>query len=238
MRGSRGCAPQLLADAHPDLAAQWHPTLNTVPRDQVTLATRGRHWWTCPGCNQPWQATIAHRITDPTRLCRACEAADRPSIKSLAVHRPDLAAQWHPTLNDISPQEVGIGSRKRVWWLCPDCGHTWQAPVAQCTFRGSGCPPCAMAQRAQPIRKPLAQHAPDLAAQWHPILNPITPDEVGVSSQVRVWWLCPECSHAWQTTVSQRVRQHTGCPQCAIQTRVRTTKARREVARDPGLNPD
>ena len=49
--------------------------------------------------------------------------------------------------------------------------------------------------------------------------------------QGRVWWLCPDCGHAWQTSVAQRVNKHSGCPQCAIATRVRTTKARARTTR-------
>jgi len=36
---------------------------------------------------------------------------------SLASARPDLAAEWHPTLNDdLTPSSVTSGSGRSVWW--------------------------------------------------------------------------------------------------------------------------
>ena len=37
-------SPQPLTVTHPDIAADWHPTLNPLPADQVTARTPGRHW--------------------------------------------------------------------------------------------------------------------------------------------------------------------------------------------------
>jgi hypothetical protein len=47
----------------------------------------------------------------------------------LATLRPDLAAQWHPTMNKkLKPTDVMPTSNKEVWWH-GDCGHTWSAKV-------------------------------------------------------------------------------------------------------------
>jgi len=53
---------------------------------------------------------------------------------------PALAAQWHPTRNgDLQPTDVTRGSSKRVWWLCPDCGREWEAPVKDVARQGHKC---------------------------------------------------------------------------------------------------
>ena len=31
---------------------------------------------------------------------------------------PDLAAEWHPTKNTLTPTEVRPGSNRKVSWLC------------------------------------------------------------------------------------------------------------------------
>ena len=51
---------------------------------------------------------------------------------SLYETNPDIAEQWHPTLNGkLSPKDVTKGSNKRVWWKC-DKGddHEWEAEIS------------------------------------------------------------------------------------------------------------
>ena len=44
----------------------------------------------------------------------------------IATTHPEIAAQWHPTLNEgLTPFDVRAGSTDRVWWLC-DKGHEWK----------------------------------------------------------------------------------------------------------------
>ena len=41
---------------------------------------------------------------------------------SLAEGAPEVAAQWHPDLNEgRSPQTVTCGSNTKAWWLCQGC---------------------------------------------------------------------------------------------------------------------
>ena len=50
-------------------------------------------------------------------------------FNDLAAKAPDVAAQWHSTLNgNLTPEMVTPGSHRRVWWQCP-LGHTWKAFV-------------------------------------------------------------------------------------------------------------
>ena len=75
--------------------------------------------------------------------CAVC-AGKRVQVgyNDLATTDPAIAAEWHPTKNgDLTPQGVTRGSSRKVWWLCPECGHEWQATVSSRTS-GSGCPVC------------------------------------------------------------------------------------------------
>ena len=67
-----------------------------------------------------------------------------PGFNDLATADPRVAAQWHPTLNgSLTPEAVTAGSRKKVWWVCPE-GHVWKAAVyARAGSWKSGCPVCA-----------------------------------------------------------------------------------------------
>ena len=41
---------------------------------------------------------------------------------------PNIANEWHPSLNAISPQDVAPHFHKKVWWMC-GCGHEWESVI-------------------------------------------------------------------------------------------------------------
>ena len=65
-------------------------------------------------------------------------------FNDLATLRPDLAAQWHSTLDKgLRPTDVMPTSGKQFWWRGP-CGHVWKAKVsARAKPKVSTCPYCA-----------------------------------------------------------------------------------------------
>ena len=65
-------------------------------------------------------------------------------FNDLQTCEPAIAAQWHPTLNgSLTPDTVTYGSKKKVWWQCPE-GHVWRAVVYSRTgAKKCGCPVCA-----------------------------------------------------------------------------------------------
>lgn len=47
-------------------------------------------------------------------------------VNDLATTHPNIAAQWHPTMNgDLKACDVIPNSSKNVWWLC-DKQHAYQ----------------------------------------------------------------------------------------------------------------
>ena len=62
----------------------------------------------------------------------------------LATVAPDVAAQWHPTLNgELTPEMVTAGSGRPIWWRCEQ-GHVWRARIdTRAGQQRSGCPVCA-----------------------------------------------------------------------------------------------
>ena len=60
----------------------------------------------------------------------------------------------------------------------------------------------------------LASVRPDIAAQWHPVMNgSITSDRVSFSSKKEFWWIC-EKGHTYSSAVGKRTHGR-GCPYCA-----------------------
>ena len=68
--------------------------------------------------------------------------------------------------------------------------------------------------RPKPGRS-LAEVRPDLADQWHPVLNgELRPENVSASTNRKLWWKCPEGpDHEWQAPGCNRVAGR-GCPFC------------------------
>lgn len=63
-------------------------------------------------------------------------------------------------------------------------------------------------------QRSLLSQKPDLAKQWHPTKNgKLVPENVSVSANKRVWWMCKE-GHEWQAMISSR-SQGVGCPYCS-----------------------
>ncbi len=139
---------------------------------------------------------------------------NKASLVSLADAYPNLAAEWHPTLNgELTVDQVSPGSSRKVWWRCA-AGHEWQANVKNSRRNErSSCPVC-LGRRVVPGFNDLATVRPDLAAQWHPTQNgALTPAMVPRSTDRKVWWQCQK-GHEWQATVNNRESKNQGCPFC------------------------
>ena len=109
-----------LADEHPELALEWHPTRNTpfTPSD-YTSHSSAMIVWHCSKCGHDWEATINNRVGRGSG-CPVCAGnIIKSGYNDLATLNPDLAAEWHPTKNlPLTVQTVGASSNKNVWWIC------------------------------------------------------------------------------------------------------------------------
>lgn len=213
-------APDHSFAAHyPDVLAEWHPRLN-FRLDPYTVKPKAsmKVWWLCGSCQHEWPATVLSRTRGKTG-CGPCSYAQRGRLiglpapgESLADRFPQLAAEWHPTLNRHRPEELKPGSDTKAWWICTE-GHVWEANVYSRTgIAQAGCWECAK-QPSEGLS--LKELYPDLAVQWHPGLNEgRKPEEFSVGSQFQAWWQCP-LGHIWQTAIKNRTKElGSGCPGC------------------------
>ena len=140
----------------PDVAKEWHPTKNgDLKPDQVTSGACRKVWWMCPRGHE-YEALICGRTTASAYQnngngCPYCSG--RKVLKGyndLATVCPELASEWHSTLNgNVTPEDVHYGSRKKYWWQCKQ-GHCWYAEVhSRSRKNGTNCPICARDIRVQ-----------------------------------------------------------------------------------------
>lgn len=130
-----------LPTVKPELMEEWDYENNT--EIDPTTVGRGSHEyvsWKCKICGYRWTAQIYNRANG--KGCPCC--ANRvvvPGINDLATTDPELAAEWHPTLNSLKPTEVTRGQSKKIYWICAKCGNVWQDTLNY-RSRGRGCSKC------------------------------------------------------------------------------------------------
>lgn len=121
-----------VAATHPELLDEWDPCNLKTPY-QVTAGSKYKASWRCKVCSNTWEAAVHSRTGPGKQGCRECNKGgwkDKPirEGESLAELFPEVAAQWHPTRNELGPHEVRPGSHELAWWLCKN-GHEWPAKI-------------------------------------------------------------------------------------------------------------
>lgn len=226
---------QTLDLTHPELAAQWHPTKNgALTPEMVTCGSNKKVWWLTPYDDPEsgkhydfeWKASVLDRARGA-----GCPflTGNRvwPGYNDLATKCPDIASQWHPSLNgDLKPQDVTYGSKKKVWWRRsyddPNTGKhfnfDWQAsPNARVC--GNGCP-FLVGKAVFAGYNDLESKYPDVASQWHPTKNGgVLPSDVSYASNKRYWWkevyedpTLGRFEFEWQAKVVNRTLLGEKCP--------------------------
>lgn len=178
-RGCPYCAHQIpipgetdLSTLYPELVKEWHPTKNVLLPSEVMPGTHKKAWWLCPEGHE-YQAEIKSR-TNGSGCPYCCGKKVLKGFNDLATVNPDLAKEWHPTMNgDLSPEDVTDASGKKVWWLCKN-GHAYESAVYN-RKGGKGCPKCADALRTsfpeQAIFYYIKQQFPDAISGYKDIFD-------------------------------------------------------------------
>jgi hypothetical protein len=202
----------------PDISAAWNFSKNgrKLPSEFLPYSN-SKVWWQCSvDKTHIWKASINSRTSNGTG-CPYCSNRSVHKGNNLEVLFPDIAAQWHPTLNKVQPREVVAKSRQVAWWVCPnDPRHVYEARIDHRTIANSDCPFCA-GQKVNETNS-LAALYPHIAKSWHPNKNgKLTPHDITPKSTAqKIWWQCERSKeHEWQATASDRVRGNHGCPYCS-----------------------
>ena len=133
-----------LASQFPEIAAQWDRERNDeLTAETVSPYSSRKVWWRCR-LGHSWQAAVSARTCRGSGCPYCAGRLVLAGFNDLASLEPKVARQWHPTLNGgLTPEQVTAGSRRSVWWQCPE-GHVWKARVHSRTGKQRyGCPVCA-----------------------------------------------------------------------------------------------
>ena len=127
----------------PLLLREWDYERNEKGPEEYAPHSNEYAFWICSKCGFRYESKISNR----TSLGRGCPACANlvvwPGHNDLATTHPEIAKEWHPTLNgDLKPDQVVHGTAKKVWWRCPK-GHSYQASILhRTTPPGTNCPIC------------------------------------------------------------------------------------------------
>lgn len=134
-----------LATVRPALLNQWDYEKNKdVSPQEILPSAHDKVWWRCE-LGHSYAAVVYSRTRENDTGCPYCAGRKvLVGFNDLATLKPKLAEQWYAPLNGkLRPEDVTLGSNKKVWWQCRE-GHVWQAAIYSRTRRrSSGCPVCA-----------------------------------------------------------------------------------------------
>lgn len=208
IRSDTSSMPGTLRELQPSLVPLLDPSSEIDP-DTTVIATRAKLLWKCSeNPDHPsYLLRLDHRANGSS--CPIC-SGNKPwvGVDDLATTHPDLAAQWHPTKNgNLTPQDLKIGSLRKVWFQCLTCDASWRTRPS---YTPRYCQRCKRAQG-----ETLAKRYPEVASQWHPTKNDdLTPEYITYGSHHQAWWKC-ERGHEWVAQIKNRTLNRQGCPVCS-----------------------
>ncbi len=182
---------------------------------------------------------------------------------SLITVAPAVAEYWDAAKNGVTSDQVIAGSHIRRHWVCPLCGHSWQAAVERKVRDKTRCPKCMHKSKSW-------NRQPTLTQSQHPAILQgvgsvslmlefdfernrragLDPDKITAGSNNMVHWVCTKCPkgqpHLFVASPRRRIGLDHGCPCCAnkracicnsLQSLYPTLAAEYDIARN-GVGPE
>ena len=198
-----------LASQYPHLLEEWNDE-----KDPSTVLATGSYkaQWKCKEYGHEWKAEL-HGRTIQKNNCPYC--GNRKLLEGFndfATRFPEIAAEWHPTKNDIVPNSFIMNGKIKYWWIC-DLGHSYQMTCKARSERKFNCSICAGKSILEGFND-LASQRPELVKDWMYNKNTLDPTKISIHRNEKVWWKCHICSHEWKALIGNRSRG-IGCPQCS-----------------------
>ena len=209
----------------PELQRQWHHARHQHLGDRkISACSRLSVWWSCDQCPcglpHEWLATVDNRQNMDFQ-CPFCTNYRLCQHNTLLTMAPAVSIYWDSAKNVLTPDQVTAHSSTRRHWLCPSCGHSWQAPIRSKVKDMSGCPKCSSKNR-------VVNRKPTLTQSQHPAMMEfdfdrnrkagLDPDSITAGSSKMVHWICTNCPkgqpHPFMATPKNRVGLNSGCPYC------------------------
>lgn len=193
------------------IQSEWHPTKNGELAFTDLPSGSGRLVWWLGKCGHEWESKMFLRAARGAGCPYCNNRALLQGFNDIASVHPEWVSEWSPS-NALPCNQVLSGGKPEYAWLC-EKGHEFNSSVGH-KERGRGCPVCLNVKVLEGYND-LATVSPELAAEWHPTKNgELTPTNTVAGGATKRWWL-GSCGHEWDTTVTKRLKDGSGCPVCA-----------------------
>lgn len=194
----------------PELWIEWDFSENDdINVYKITKGSDKKVWWICSECKSSFDTVIYSR-TNGTN-CPYCAGKMVNETNSLASLNPDIASQWHPTLNgNKTPNDVTPSSNEHVWWICENNHHYKTKPNARNS--GKGCPYCS-GRYVWNGYNDMWTTNPELASL---LVDPEDGYKYMQNSNKKVDWKCPDCGEIIKDKPIDRInKKGLCCPICS-----------------------
>ena len=118
---------------------------------------------------------------------------------------------------DVNLDTLTLGSNKRIWWKCPDCGYEWTAIVKSknnVKTCGVCCNRIVLVGKNDLYTYCINNNRKDLIEEFDKENNNCSMKELTIESHKEVWWKCSKCGHSWSASPARRVKRNSGCGVC------------------------
>lgn len=139
-----------LATLYPNIAKEWDYAANyPVKPEDIFPKTNKIFNWIC-SLGHKYSASPNSRTREPHGTgCPYCSGNKvLPGFNDVATLYPEIAKDFHPTLNVVKANEVTKGYGKKITFLCPNCGGVYDSYISN-KIKGYGkCPYCSKKLKA------------------------------------------------------------------------------------------
>lgn len=209
-----------LVESNPELLEEWDYDKNKEldPNDFYRSSIK-EVWWICRKDNRHrWPMKINRRVYNNSG-CLYCSGKLALKSESFATLHPELMEEWDVIKNSaIDPYSLSVTSNRKVDWICKtDKKHVWAATVYSRAHNGTGCKKCSFINKPKRGKKKLLKDShPKIAREWDFDKNSkYDLNKITHASSYSVGWICLiNSSHKWNSTVTNRTSNNSGCPIC------------------------
>jgi glutaredoxin/DNA-directed RNA polymerase subunit RPC12/RpoP len=144
--GKRVTALNSISSSH-DIVNYWHLSLNggKIPSD-YHMKSNQKIWLKCREYKDHiWNVPVSNITRFAKVSCPFCSNRRLSVTNNVLMVRPDLAKEWHPSLNHKwTPENTIIYSTRKIWWVCSKYDdHIWTTTVnKRMSSSKTGCPFC------------------------------------------------------------------------------------------------
>lgn len=199
----------------------WDIQSNGVTPREVAISSNKKYWFFCNDCGHKFDVTpnqlsrcgwcpyCANKRRCEDINCRKCYD------NSFASHL--LSLFWNYQLNIVIPRSVAKCSGEKFWFTCPTCLHNFDININN-LVGGAWCPYCANLKRCN-VETCTHCYNNSFASCyrskfWDYSKNREHPREVAKCSNKKYWFICPDCNHSFDITLSD-ISENVWCPYCA-----------------------